>query len=140
MITYVDTSSLLKLIVEEPGSDRVELVWNAADAVASASLVLVESRAALAAAERGGRLTASQHLDAKAELVSLVDSLMIVEVTTQLVTSAGDLAESQSLRGYDAVHLAAALIVESSIFASADANLCLAAERHGLHIANPLNG
>ena len=50
MITYVDTSSLLKLIVEEPGSDRAALIWDTADALAAASVIVVEGRAALAAA------------------------------------------------------------------------------------------
>ena len=53
MITYVDTSTLIKLIVDEEGSDRAELIWQSADSVASVSLVVVEARAALAAAATG---------------------------------------------------------------------------------------
>ena len=52
---------------------------------------------------------------------------------------AADLAEDEHLRGYDAVHLAAALTVEAEILTSADTALCEAAERRGLHIANPLD-
>jgi hypothetical protein len=37
------------------------------------------------------------------------------------------------------MHLAAALTVEAEILTSADAALCDAAERRGLHIANPLD-
>ena len=58
MITYVDTSTLLKLVVEEPGSERASTIWTSADAVASVALIVVEVRAALAAARRGRRLTA----------------------------------------------------------------------------------
>jgi predicted nucleic acid-binding protein len=59
-------------------------------------------------------------------------------VTENLIESAAQLAETESLRGYDAVHLACALLVGAAVFSSSDRDLCEAAERHGLHIANPL--
>lgn len=138
MITYVDTSTLIKLIVDEEGSDRAELVWQSAESVASVSLVVVEARAALAAAARGKRLSAEQLHLAKTELVAFVDDLHLVEVTAELIESAAQLAETESLRGYDAVHLAAALFVGAAVLTSADEALCDAAERHGLHVANPM--
>lgn len=139
MITYVDTSSLIKLVIEEVGSERVELIWDSADALASVTLVVVEGRSALAAARRGGRLDARQHQRARREFNALVDALLIVEITEELVADAADLAESQALRGYDAVHLAAALTIEAAILTSADTALCDAAQRCGLHVANPVN-
>lgn len=138
MITYVDTSTLLKLIVDEEGSDRAELIWDIADALVSVSLVVVEARAALASATRGGRLTAAQHQVAKAELISLVGDLHLVEITDELIGDAAELAESEGLRGYDAVHLAAALLIRASVLSSADGVLCDAAGRRRLHVANPL--
>lgn len=138
MITYVDTSALLELVVDEEGSDRAELIWEAADALASASLIVVEARAALASAARSGRLTAAQHEVAKAEVVSLVGDLHLVEVTDELIANAAELTESEGLRGYDAVHLAAALFVGASVLTSADGALCDAASRLGMHVANPL--
>jgi uncharacterized protein len=139
VIAYVDTSSLLKLLIDEDGSDRAELIWNSADVVASAALIVVEARAALAAATRGRRLTAAQHRAAKGELAALVEELTIVEITEDLIVDAAELAERKALRGYDAVHLAAALTVEADLVTSADATLCDAAERRGLAVANPLD-
>ncbi len=138
MITYVDTSTLLKLIIDENGSDRAMKIWSSADAVASGSLIAVEARAALAAATRGRRLTEVQLRAAVAELEALVSDLHIVPVTDDLVARAAELADTEGLRGYDAVHLAAALTVEATVLSSADAARCAAAARHGLHIANPL--
>lgn len=138
MITYVDTSTLIELIIEEAGSDRAEAVWHAADGVTSAALIIVEARAALAAAARGGRLSNRQHKDAKAELDRLVADLHLVRITEQLLHEAAELAEIEGLRGYDAVHLAAALTAGASVLTSADGALCEAAARRGLHIANPL--
>ena len=139
MITYVDTSTLIKLIIDEEGSDRAELIWESADSVASVSLVVVEARAALAAAVRGDRLSSEQLHDAKTELAAFVDDLHLVDVTENLIESAARLAESESLRGYDAVHLASALLVNAAVLTSADRDLCEAAERQGLHTANPLH-
>ncbi len=41
-------------------------------------------------------------------------------ITTAVVRSAGDLAESDQLRGYDAVHLAAGIASGVTVFASTD--------------------
>lgn len=138
MITYVDTSTLLKLVIDEEGSDRAGTIWTSAETVASVSLITVEARAALAAARRGRRLTAAQHADAREELDALTADLHIVEPTMELIADAADLADDEGLRGYDAVHLAAALLVGATVLSSADTDLCIAAERRGLHVANPL--
>lgn len=138
MITYIDTSVLLKLIIDEDGSDRAALIWSSADAVASVQLIAVEARAAIAAAGRGRRLSAAQARDAVAELEALLRVLHLMPVTAELVVSAAELADVEGLRGYDAVHLAAALEIGATVLSSADTALCAAAERRGLHVANPL--
>lgn len=140
MITYVDTSTLLKLLIQEDGSEQAALIWDSADVLVSATLVMVEARAALAAAERSGRLTLVEHRRATRSLELLFDSLTQVEVSKDLVEMAADLAEQESLRGYDAVHLAASLLVEARIFTSADVELCEAASRCGMYVANPIDG
>ena len=61
-----------------------------------------------------------------------------VDITDELVASAADLAEREALRGYDAIHLAAALAIQAQVMTSADSALCSAAERRGLHVANPV--
>lgn len=98
-------------------------------------LLMVEARAALAAARRARRLSAAQHRRAVGELASLVEQLAIVEITGELVDRAGQLAERLGLRGYDAVHLAAALFAGADVLATADAVLGRAGLRSGLHVA-----
>jgi hypothetical protein len=137
VITYVDTSTLLKRLLDEDGS--ADAIWDAADVLASAVTVVVEARAALAAAERGGRLTSAEHRAAKVGLLELFEEVAFVEVTDDLIAQAADLAEHESLRGYDAVHLATALMVEATVLTSADVVLCDAAAQRGLHVANPLD-
>jgi predicted nucleic acid-binding protein len=139
VITYVDTSTLLKLLIEEGGSERAGLIWDTAESLTSAALVVVEGRAALATAERSGRLTRAELTRANVDLAELIEEMSLVEITEELIELAAGLAEDEQLRGYDAMHLAAALTVEAEILTSADAALCDAAERRGLHVANPLN-
>ena len=138
MITYVDTSVIVKVLIDEPGTGQARRLWQMAEELASVTLVAVEARAALAAARRAKRLTPAQHRRAVANLGELLDQMDLVGVGDEIVEQAGDLAESGALRGYDAVHLAGALLVEATVLASADTDLCGAAERLGLHIANPL--
>lgn len=115
------------------------MIWNAADVLISAMTVIVEARAALAAAQRYGRLTAPQLRSAKTELADLLEEVAFVEITDALVGEAADLAEAEALRGYDAIHLASALAVGANIFTSSDVALCSAAERRGIYVANPLD-
>lgn len=138
MIIYVDTSTLLKLVIDEDGSDMAVTIWTAADIVASVSLVVVEASAALAAAKRGGRLNAEQHAAARDEVALLIEGLHVVETTEDLIDKAAALADEQALRGYDAVHLAGAVLAGATVLTSADADLCAAGDRLGFHIANPL--
>jgi len=56
----------------------------------------------------------------------------IIEVTASLAHAAGDLSEIHALRGYDAVHLAAALLIGADALVSADNDLLTAAAAVGL--------
>ena len=139
MITYVDTSVLLKLLVDdETGMDAAQRLWLESDFVVCAEIGYAEARAALATARRSGRLDADGLSIAKAELSKLWAQVDVIPVTTALVLGAGDLAEVEGLRGYDAVHLAAALAVQATVVATADAQLLAAAQRHQIDVSNPL--
>jgi uncharacterized protein len=108
VIAYIDTSAVVPLLIAEPGSARAATLWDGADRVVSVRLIYPETRAALTQAERLGRLTARQLRDAVAEFDSLFEEIDLIEVDDALARRAGELAEVRRLRGYDAVHLAAA--------------------------------
>jgi predicted nucleic acid-binding protein len=71
-------------------------------------------------------------------LDELWSQVSVVEISEELTWSAGDLAEQHGLRGYDAVHLAAAVLVHADVFSSADRKLCDTASASAFHVANPL--
>jgi uncharacterized protein len=108
VIAYFDTSAVVPLLIAEPGSARAASLWDGVDRVVSVRLIYPETRAALAQAERLGRLTARQLRDAVTAFDSLFEEIDLVEVDDALARRAGELAEARQLRGYDAVHLAAA--------------------------------
>lgn len=137
MITYIDTSVLIKVIIEESGSNAAAELWDASDVLTAARIGYVEARAALAAARRGDRLSTRQLKTAKAALDDLWSQFTVVEITAGLVVAAAELAETERLRGYDAVHLAAAMEIGAEVVASADHDLLRAAARLGLHTADP---
>ena len=139
MITYVDTSTLIKLLIDEVGTTEAGLIWDEPDVLVSARIAHVEARAALAAARRQGRIINEVFNNAVDGLEVLWSQLSVVEIDEELMRLAGDLATTHGLRGYDAVHLAAAHLVGAHVFSSADHRLCAAASSDGFHIANPID-
>ncbi len=139
MITYVDTSTLIKLLVDEIGTTEAAAIWDEPDTLVTVRIAHVEARAALAAARRQRRITAAAFRSAVAGLELLWSQMSVVEVDDDLMRLAGDLATTHSLRGFDAVHLAAAHLVGADVFSSADRRLCEAASTAGFHVANPVD-
>jgi hypothetical protein len=82
-------------------------------------------------------MTPIQHDEAASDLDELVAEIDHIELTMALARIAGDLARSYGLRGYDAVHLAAAISVSDSdvVMATGDHDLAAAARAHGLAVA-----
>jgi predicted nucleic acid-binding protein len=139
VITYVDTSVVLKLLIDdEVGGDAAERLWVSSDYLVCAEIGYVEARAALAAAHRNSRLTARALRTAKEELEGLWAQLDVVAIGTGLIRAAGELAEGERLRGYDAIHLASAVAAHATVLASADDRLIAAARHCGLGTSNPL--
>lgn len=108
MIGYLDTSAFVPLLIEEPTSQACRRFWGDADVVVSSRLLYVETAAALAQAQRMGRLTENQRRRSHRRLDQMWSQMDIVEVDAQVVTRAADLARRLALRGYEAVHCASA--------------------------------
>jgi predicted nucleic acid-binding protein len=100
---------LIKLVIEEQGSERVHELWNGPYRGASSVLVYAEGRAALASARRSNRLSQATYADAVESFDHAYEEVAAIGVDDQLTRAAGALASEYSLRGYDAVHLATAL-------------------------------
>ena len=112
-LVYFDSSALVKLVVEEPGSDLVAELWDGCDAALSSRLAYPEVRAALAAAARNHDLDEDGLAAAKLAWEEFWGAVRPVELTAELERVAGELSEQHALRGADAVHLASALVVHA---------------------------
>jgi len=134
---YFETSALVKLLLDEVQAEMARDLWDQADLVTVGRIAYPEARAALAAAQRSGRLMTPELDGAKRAFNRLWTQVYVVELDEALALSAGELAESFALRGYDAVHLATAIALqdESAIVATWDADLRAASLDAGLRVA-----
>jgi predicted nucleic acid-binding protein len=127
---YVDTSAIVKLVVEEPESDALlRLLARWPDRVSSA-LARVEVHRALwrAAASRGAHARADRVLGA----------LVLVRVDEPVLAQAASFKDPR-LRALDAIHLATALTLgdDPDAFITYDARLARAAARLRLPVQHP---
>jgi uncharacterized protein len=136
VILYVDTSALVKLYVEETGTEDVSTWVRDAGLVATARIAYAEARAAFARHRREGALTPALLRRVVAQLDADWSRYTVLEITDALVRNAGRLAERHALRGFDAMHLAAAAELRESdgtvAFACFDERLNRAARRERL--------
>ncbi|MGI8613923.1 MAG: type II toxin-antitoxin system VapC family toxin [Nocardioidaceae bacterium] len=137
MIVFWDTSAFLPLVLSEAGSATAVRLWEEADRVVASRLLYVEAAAALAMAQRMGRIEKSAQRAARRDIDRLHEAVDCVEVTPSLVRRAAGLAEELQLRGYDAVHCASAEAVgdEDVVVASGDREVLRACQHLGLGVA-----
>ena len=137
MNLYLDTSALVKLYIAEEGSPLARAAVGDARLVATSVVAYVEARAAFARRRREHALSSAAHR----RLVHTLDTdwgrYLRIEASEALIHEAAALAERHRLRGYDAIHLASALLLKSRlpeavVFSSWDLTLQAAARREGL--------
>lgn len=110
MIVYLDASALVKRYVTEAGSAAVERLIDQADALGTSVISRAEVSAAFAKAVRMNLLARDAAARALKAFTADWTHLMRLQLTETLAARAASLAWEQGLRGYDAVHLATALI------------------------------
>lgn len=150
MATYfLDSSALVKRYVNETGSAWVLGLFTPtlSHEFFVAAITGVEIVAAVTRRARSGSITATDAALVCNQLRSeLQTDYQVIEITEGIISSGMALAETQGLRGYDAVQLAAGCAINELcianglspiIFVSADEELNLAAVNEGLLIENP---
>ena len=136
-IVYFDASALVKLLVEEPGSETAAALWDGCDAAISSRLAYPEVCAALAAAGRSLDLDEESLATCEQDWDEFWSAIRPVEFTARVEWVAGRLARRHRLRGADAVHLASALEVDAAsvVVAVWDRRLHAGAVAEGLAVA-----
>ena len=136
-VVYFDSSALVKLLVQEVGSDLAAELWDGCDAAVASRLAYPEVRAALAAAGRNHDLDSDGLTAAEQAWEEYWPATRPVELTRPVERHAGQLAAQYALRGADAVHLASALALSDPglILAAWDRRLRAGASAAGVAVA-----
>ena len=137
MILYLDSSALVKLYAPETDSATIQQLVDAAEMPSTSRIAYAETRAAFARKRREQAVTLRDYRTIVQDIDNDWETYFIVDVSETLIKRAGQLAETFALRGYDAVHLASAVIVgeqgsQAVMFACFDEKLSRAARRQGL--------
>ncbi len=139
MIVYFDTSALIKKYFHESFTNRIIELWKKSDDRVTSAVTFAEL---LATTQRKAR---EQPLldEVINELIRQIkmdwETFIRVEVNTTLNKEVERLTAKYSLRGFDAIHLASATLIqksinESLIFACFDKSLFSAAKAEGLKL------
>ena len=136
-LVYFDSSALVKLLTEEPGSNLAAELWDGCDAAVASRLAYPEVCAALAAANRNRDLTGRELNAAEQAWAEYWAAIRPVELTRVVEQHAGQLTRAHALRGADAVHLASALAIgdHDLVMAVWDRRLHSEARSAGLRVA-----
>ena len=139
MNIYLDTSALVKRYIAEVGSSEVAQWIAGAGLVATSLVTCAEANAAFARAVRTNSISQSVGEKAVKALAGQWPRYMKTPVAERTVSRAAELAWSMGLRGYDAIHLASAELLQSAlgapvILVTYDRQLAAAAQQIALEI------
>lgn len=115
MILYLDASALVKRYVQEKGSEQVNAWIGGAEMVITGLITRVEVSAAIARAGRMNLISPEQALAAISKFRLEWESFIRLPITENTVIRGDALACDYNLRGYDATHLACALIWQETL-------------------------
>ena len=137
MIVYIDTSDLVKLYVDESGSDAIKEIVHKATVISTSKVAYAEARSAFVRKQRDDGFSAKVLRKIVEDFNREWESYFLIEVTDGLIRSAGDIAEKHLLRGFDSIHLASAINLKNKIgsevyFSSNDEKLNQASEKEGI--------
>jgi predicted nucleic acid-binding protein len=137
MILYLDTSALLKKYFREIGSNEIIARWKEATAIVTSSVAYAEALASIHRKKREVKFNNDIFEKILHQFRRDWNSFIRVEVTDDLNDWIDNIISRCPLRGFDAIHLASALIVhdklpEEFLFTCYDNKLLQAAQTVGL--------
>ena len=115
MILYLESSALVKRYIQEKASEDVNAWIDTAEMVVTGLITRVEVAAAIARAGRMKLISPDETLAALRQFRSEWESFQRLPINENTVIRGSDLAIEHNLRGYDATHLACALIWQETL-------------------------
>lgn len=111
MICYFDTSALVKLYVEEAGSELVKVYVRKGLFVATSRVAYAEARAAFARAWREGILEDQEYIEVVSNFKEEWPAFFALDVSDSVLQRVDVLIDKYRLRGFDALHLASTVVL-----------------------------
>lgn len=142
MITYFDTSALVKKYNLEDHSDKVIEVWNNSETIITSIITFAEIMAVFGRKYQDNALAKNDYNKAVKDIEYDWKALTIVNISNQLLTNIKFKTQEYNLRGFDAIHLCSALYFKDKMelkevtFACFDKQLNRAAENESFTLIN----
>jgi len=134
MRVFCDSSAFAKRYIAEAGTDELLRWCDRADEMGLSIVALPELLSAFNRLRREQRLSDGQYHQIKSDLLADISDVSLCDMTPQVVGKTLSLLEMHTLRGMDAIHLAAAIAWQAEVFLSSDARQCAAARASGLRV------
>lgn len=132
MKVAIDSSSLAKRYVQEPGSDELDRILQDASELAFCVILVPEIVSGLNRRLRDRALSIGGYRAAKRQLLADVHDSTVLQITPSVVSRSVRLSENNILRTLDALHVACALEWEADLFVTSDRRQSIAAMKSGL--------
>ena len=133
---YLDSSALVKLYIDEVGSDRIkEIIFSEKNNIFISKIAGAEVAAAFSRRNRMKDIVEEDYDEILSDFLSDFSGLFAKsEVTDSIISLAIELTKRRALRGYDSVQLASAIMLNAEIneVISADVDLNGMAKAEGL--------
>lgn len=138
MILYLDTSALVKRYIKESYTEDIIVRWLEAEDVVTSSVAYAEALATLYRKKRETEFEDNIMQQLLSEFRRDWISFIRIRVGDELNEYIDKVIHSHPLRGFDAIHLASAMVVHEKfqadlLFACFDQKLSHAAQKEGLH-------
>lgn len=144
MLYFLDTSSLAKLYVQEPGTERLLRLFSERNSrFAVLTVAAVELRSAIRRRERAGDIDPEDAGSILESFQTHLESRFIQQgVNDTVIDTALEVIDRYALRAYDAIQLAGSLVLStldmrSLTFVCSDHRLLEAAQSEQLQVIDP---
>ena len=141
MIAYFDSSSIVKWFFDEVHMDLARDARDRAEVCCTSLLAYAEVLSAINRAWRADRCLKSEMEIVRGEFQRIWPDFIWIRVDERLMYQSGQIILGHGLKGFDAIHLASAILLKGEIgerqeilFSCFDKNLNLAARKEGFII------
>ncbi len=139
MISYFDSSSIVKWFFDEEDSETARRAKDSTDLAFTSVVSLPEVLSAFTRSFLESRCTKSELALIRDEFLRIWVNFQKIKINEDLIHHSGQLVFTHNLRGFDSIHLASALLIdnnsrEMTFFSCFDKRLNRAARMEGMQI------